>query len=159
MRTVLRLAAVLMVLAAFPAVADMVGKARVVDGDTIEFAGRHVDLYGVDAPEPGQTCEAGGKAWDCGREATFALAFELAEHWVTCKAMRSHDDGVAAVCYVGPHDLGAVMVSRGWALAERSAATDYVPEESWARQGRRGLWRGRFVEPWAWRAGERLAER
>ena len=39
----------------------------------------------IDAPEEGQTCTRGEAAWDCGAEATFALANLLGRHWVTCK--------------------------------------------------------------------------
>jgi endonuclease YncB( thermonuclease family) len=139
--------------------ADIVGKARAVDGDTLELAGKSVHLYGIDAPEDGQTCLASGKPWACGREAAFVLAFEVGNHWITCKVMETvATDRVNAVCYAGPHDLGAVMVSRGWALARRGASKDYVAEEAWAKQARRGLWRGRFVAPWDWRAGKRLAD-
>ena len=73
-------------LLAFPAHADIVGKARVVDGDTLEIAGQRIRLHGIDAPESQQTCWAGGTEWACGREATFALAYEMGRHWVTCRA-------------------------------------------------------------------------
>ena len=154
------LAAAVLALSTASAGADIVGKARVVDGDTIELAGSRIDLYGIDAPEAGQTCRAQGGDWACGREATFALAFEVGNHWVSCKEMETDETGrLAAVCYVGARDLGAIMVDRGWALAERRAVIDYVPQENRARQARRGLWRGRFVEPRAWRAGKRLIGR
>jgi endonuclease YncB( thermonuclease family) len=34
----------------------LTGSVRVIDGDTIEIAGRHVRLEGIDAPETAQTC-------------------------------------------------------------------------------------------------------
>ncbi|MCH7957523.1 MAG: thermonuclease family protein, partial [Proteobacteria bacterium] len=42
-------------LLAFPAHAEIVGKARVIDGDTLEIAGQRIDLHGIDAPENEQT--------------------------------------------------------------------------------------------------------
>ena len=44
------------------------------------------------------------------------------------------------------------MVDQGWALAFRRYGLDYVAEERSARDGRRGIWAGSFVPPWAFRA-------
>ena len=35
------------------------GKARAIDGDSLELSGHRVRLYGIDAPERRQTCEKG----------------------------------------------------------------------------------------------------
>ncbi len=43
--------------------AEVTGKPRVVDGDTIEVAGERIRLHGIDAPEAKQTCaDKDGKA-------------------------------------------------------------------------------------------------
>lgn len=59
-----------------PAVAaePIIGRASVIDGDTIEISGKRIRLHGVDAPESWQTCEDGdGGTYGCGKEAAFAL--------------------------------------------------------------------------------------
>ena len=146
--------AALSIVFAAEAAAEMTGKARAVDGDTIEIAGRHIDLLGIDAPEEGQTCQAQGREWACGLEATFALAFALGDHWVTCTDETRGDAGsAAAICFTGPYELNAKMVRMGWALAEPGQA--YAGNEQAARAARRGIWRGRFVHPRAWRGGAR----
>ena len=146
----------LALLIALPAHADVTGKARVIDGDTIEVGSERVRLHGIDAPETRQTCTADGKEWACGREATFALAYEVGHHWVTCRGnRRDRYRRLIAVCYVGPYDLGECMVRNGWALAYRRYSMDYVDEEAEARQARAGMWRGKFVAPWVWRRGKR----
>jgi endonuclease YncB( thermonuclease family) len=139
-------------LLALPAHADIIGKARVIDGDTLEIAGQRIRLHGIDAPESEQTCWAGATEWACGREATFALAYETGMHWVTCREKGGDGDGGAAyVCFVGNRDLGARMVGAGWALAVGGDPAAYAGEETAARAARKGLWRGEFVLPWEWR--------
>lgn len=139
-------------LLAGPVQAGITGKPDIIDGDTMEIAGRIIRLHGVDAPEAGQTCTADGREWFCGQEATWALAYETAGHWVTCQEKGVDRLGrIAAVCYMASIDLNALMVSKGWALAVRGESMDYVDEEGAARASRRGVWRGKFVPPWEWR--------
>ena len=45
---------------------DLVGLARVIDGDTIAIGIRHVRFEGIDAPETDQVClNAKGERWTC----------------------------------------------------------------------------------------------
>ena len=76
---------VLLILAASAARAEIVGKARVIDGATLEVGVHTVRLYGIDAPTEGQNCTEGGKTWPCGREASFALAYQVGDHWLICE--------------------------------------------------------------------------
>lgn len=148
------------ILIASPAYADIAGKADVVDGDTIILAGQHIRLHGIDAPERGQICEAGGKPWRCGEEAKAALARLIGRAWVRCDArVTAQRHANVAVCrMVGPNgkQLNKAMVAEGWALADRNQSTDYVSDEADARSARKGLWRGGFIPPWDWRRGKRL---
>ena len=41
-------------------------------------------------------------------------------------------------------------------MACRSQSADYVSQETAAKEARRGVWRGEFVEPSRWRRGERF---
>ena len=61
------------VFVALPAQADITGPARVVNGDTIDIAGQRIRLFGIDAPESGQTCIIDNQPWPCGEAATEAL--------------------------------------------------------------------------------------
>ncbi len=51
--------------------ADIIGRPSIIDGDTIEIHGQRVRLFGIDAPEHDQLCEAAGaqyRAPNCHRE-------------------------------------------------------------------------------------------
>ncbi len=43
------------------ALAEITGKPRIIDGDTIEIGGARIRLHGIDAPEAGQSCLAEGR--------------------------------------------------------------------------------------------------
>jgi len=127
------------VLAAAPARAtEIKGKATIIDSGTIEIGSRRIRLHGIEPLADNQTCTADGKMWNCGREATWALAYELAEHWLICR-----DKGLgSAVCFIGGiHDVGERMVRKGWARADRQLGLNYVEAETEARTNRAGLWR------------------
>jgi endonuclease YncB( thermonuclease family) len=141
---------VTIVLGGSPAIAEIVGRATVIDGGTIEIGGRRIRLYGIEAPANDRLC--GVPAWRCGQESTFALARIIETHWVYC-AERGHDElgGVVAVCRLsganGP-EVNAAMVREGWAVALRAQSTDYVAAEAEARSAKSGLWRGGGLADW-----------
>jgi endonuclease YncB( thermonuclease family) len=131
-----------------------VGRASVVDGDTLDLHGLRVRLASVDAPESRQSCWRDGREWPCGRRSALALADLIGARQVSCR-WREHDRYRRAVarCEVAGTDLGGWMVERGWALAYRRYGLRYVAQEQRARAARRGLWAGWFVPPWALRHG------
>ncbi len=144
-------------LLAAPALADVAGVASVIDGDTIEVHGQRIRLHGIDAPESRQLCRLDGKPWQCGKDAANALADKIARRPVTCEDLgRDRYKRIIARCTVAGEDMGAWMVSQGWALAYRRYSLDYADEEAEARAARRGIWGSEFVPPWEWRRGKRL---
>lgn len=138
-----------------PAERSAEGKARIVDGDTLEIGARRVHLYGVDAPEPDQNCQRGGKTWRCGMEATYAMAALLEFHWLTCRQREIDASGeMVAVCRIGGpkgFSVNREIVRRGWALALRPSGDDYAAAEQEAKAAKVGLWSGTFIAPWEWR--------
>jgi len=131
----------------------IVGRAWVVDGDTIHVAGRRIRLEDIDAPERDQTCvHADGKAWPCGQAATRHLRERIAGQSLTC-APRARDryGRVIAGCTLSDgSDLNAWLVRQGWALASGFTRA-YASEETEAKAQKRGIWIGAFVAPSEWR--------
>ncbi len=147
---------VLLSLAPAASAADLIGQASIIDGDTIEIHGQRIRLFGIDAPEHDQLCEAGGNQYRCGQQASFALADQIGKQAVDCAPRDVDQYGrVVAVCSAAGEDLNAWMVRQGWALAYRHYSTAYVPDEDAARLAGDGIWRGTFDAPWDWRQGKR----
>ena len=106
------------------------GSARLVDGDTVEVRGQMVRLFGIDAPETAQTCEASGRRYPCGRLAAETLAKLIAGRTVTCEGdERDRYDRLIGWCRAGGTDLNREMVRLGWAVAFRQFTDVFLEEE------------------------------
>lgn len=136
---------------------EMIGRASVVDGDTIEIRGERLRLHGIDAPESGQLClDDRGARYRCGQHAALALANRIGAGNVRCDLLdRDRYDRHIAACFQGHSDLNRWMVLHGQAVAYRRYSTEYVSVEASARGQRIGVWQGDFDLPWEWRRGSR----
>ena len=135
------------------------GRVTVIDGDTIEMHGQRIRLHGIDAPESGQSCEdKNGATYRCGQTSANQMASYVRGKTVNCNVTyRDRYGRLVAACYVNGEDINERLVFEGWALAYRQYSRDYVRAETQAKRNSAGLWQGRFVEPWNWRKGSRLA--
>ena len=127
------------------------GSVRVVSGDTFIMRRHYIRLFGIDAPEPNQTCSTSkGRPYYCGKEATRWLQEWLQENEIECHVLKSNSKGnVVATCSLGQYDIGAALVSAGWAISLPNN-TVYGPYERQAQRARRGMWQGQFYKPWDW---------
>jgi len=129
------------------------GTARVIDGDTIEIAGRRIRLEGIDAPEHGQTC---GRrffgTWNCGAAAADALRELVDDRSVVCESQGDDKYGrMLGICFVDGADINAQMVREGYAWAFVKYSKSYVREEAEARAARAGIWTGDAEPAWIFR--------
>ncbi len=127
----------------------LAGHAEAVDGDTLKLGRARIRLVGLDAPEAEQTCsDASGRDWPCGLSAKAFVAGALHGGEIACAARGRDAYGrLLASCTIDGRDLGAEIVSEGWAVAD----LPYAPQEGAARLARRGIWSGTFVPPAEWR--------
>ena len=131
------------------------GKAEVIDGDTLEFGFRRVDLYGADGLERFQRCKRAGETYACGARATQALYDMTSKGALRCEVTgRNRVNRELVTCQsANGQDLSRQMILQGWAVATEEA---FVPLEQQAERARRGAWAGAFIRPRKWRGGERL---
>jgi endonuclease YncB( thermonuclease family) len=132
---------------------QIVGAARVLDGDTIEIEGERIRLHGIDTAEDGQRCGlANGGTWDCAGAATARLRALTAGRTVACDVVdRDRYGRIVAGCRVGDTDVQEVLTREGLAWAYRQYSRAYVPAEEAARAARIGIWQGPAEAPWEWR--------
>ena len=127
-------------------------KVAAVDGDTLRSSNAEVRLYGVDAPELGQTCtDQNGKDWTCGHDAQAKLKSLVARRAVDCTPKgRDQYNRTLAVCRTSSTpDLGEALVREG--LAMNSVTVDkpgpYAAAQADAQAAKRGMWKGTFQQP------------
>ena len=140
---------------------------RIIDGDTIVINGStHVRLWGMDAPELGQTCTkpnsafAGGMRWYCGLAAKKYLEsyFKLKVQLRCEKRGKDPYGRTLAICYiVNPsgekHDIGWSLVAAGMAVDYTHFSNGYYAKpQEYAKANHLGVWSGTFDMPWDWRA-------
>ena len=123
--------------------------------------GQHfVKLYGIDAPDPRQTClDKRGATYNCGHKSKVMLERLILGKRLSCQiAGGDYRENYVATCKIRKTDVGVSMLTAGWAVADRWATSVYVPYEEQAHQKKTGLWAGKFVAPWQARAQNRILQ-
>jgi endonuclease YncB( thermonuclease family) len=134
------------------------GKARIIDGDTIEVAGIRFRLKGIDAPERRQEClDYLQRPFDCGAAAVRTLVKLTKGQKVTCEPVRrDRFRRKIGVCRLPSGlNLNIEMLRQGQAVAFGRSLPDYAAAEKEARRAGAGLWAGTFEHPGCWRSQQR----
>ncbi|MBD1206771.1 MAG: thermonuclease family protein [Rhodobacteraceae bacterium] len=128
---------------------EIVGRASVIDGDTIEIHGTRIRLFAIDAVESHQSCTTfTGQRWPCGRKSALALADLIGTRPVSCKPLdRDRYGRIVARCFNAGQDIAAWSVANGWALARARYSTEYLPLQDRAESLGLGIWSGTFENP------------
>jgi len=138
------------------------GSAVAIDGDTLELTsqagGRTViHLMSLAAPELFQDCRDAAGPWSCGREARASLDVLLAGRTLACTPCGPDGRGaLEAICRDGDRDINAEVLRSGFATSSAHFNNAMHAAQVEARKQGRGLWRGDWVHPQAWRDGVRL---
>lgn len=119
-------------------------KVKVLDANTLLLEDGTKYRLNTVAPELDQMGLMDGRLYPAGQEAAEFLRRLIGDQPVLC---------FDRIAYVGDKNIIHELVINGWAMHHHSST---APAEVIARESKRGLWRGRFVEPIDWRAGVRL---
>jgi endonuclease YncB( thermonuclease family) len=114
--------------------------------DAATFRARQVTIRvsGVDpVPLDRQCRRASGEEWPCGRTALHSLRMFLAGRAIECY-LPPLGQAVEAIapCRVGQTDLGAWLLSHGWATPNDYATEEYKEAALKGRCERLGMWQG-----------------
>ena len=140
----------------------ILGKAKVIDGDTIKINKKKIRLFGIDAPEKEQICTKAyinffifnfQKNYKCGEKSTLALLKKLKNKKVECILEKKKDiyKRNIGTCYINNQDINKWLVKNGLAIAYKKYSKKYVLDEKYAKENKLGIWIGSFIEPEKWR--------
>ena len=120
---------------------------KVIDGDSLEIGTHRIRLMGIDAPEYVQQCkDKHKKIYPCGINSANYLKKLINNQPITCKIhKKDHYERDLCTCFVGDIDINREMVLSGNAITYLE--TPYRQEQTEAKQNKRGLWQGRFMQP------------
>jgi len=139
----------------------IIGKAKVIDGDTIKINSKSIRLFGIDAPEKKQKCKkfflnisflSFQKEYKCGEVSTERLKKIIQNKIIKCISnSKDRYKRYLAICYLNKLDLNKWMVKNGYAIAYKKYSKKYVLDEQYASKNKLGIWNGTFMQPEKWR--------
>jgi endonuclease YncB( thermonuclease family) len=108
---------------------------QILGAGILESQGKRIVIAGVDPLVPGSICRKSAEpAWPCGNLARTAMRRLIRLRTIACNPVEDAGDNSELVtrCEISGYDIGAWLVSQGWATA--LAGSGYEPMESEARE-------------------------
>ena len=143
---------------------EIIGVPRIVDGDTVNIKEYRIRLEGIDAPEMRQKCKKEKfkissfigfifyKEYNCGEVSKENLVSKVDRSKIKCiSSSKDRYERYLAKCFKDKINLNQWMVRNGHAVAYRRYSKEYILDEDFAKENKRGLWQGKFLDPEKWR--------
>ena len=118
------------------------GKARIIDGDTIEINKEKIRFGGINSPE---RKEIGY------RLAKDKLIEKIANNIVTCVREKNKDKygRTVAECFINEKSLSSLMVKNGYACDYiYYSKGKYAKEQKYAKANKLGVWKMKYNTSW-----------
>ena len=118
------------------------GKARIIDGDTIEINSEKIRFGGIDTPEKKEICHRFSKK---------KLREKIGNNMVTCVREKNKDRWGRTVgeCFVNEESLSSFMVQNGYACDYvKYSKKKYAKEQEYAKANKLGIWKMQFSPYW-----------
>ena len=113
-----------------------------LDAARIAIGQAVVELPGVEPLELSAQCNSGSLTWPCGARSRTELRNFLRGRSIECEVPNSFGESretISSACSVGDEDIGAWVVSRGWARAMPGGP--YEDQQTSAKANGLGIWR------------------
>ena len=136
-----------------------IGKAIIVDGDTVKINGKKIRFGGIDAPESyykgkKQTCIENNKKVFCGQISKDKLIEKIGNNSVNCKIEKNKDKYKRLIgeCFIKEESLSVFMVRNGYAFDwPRYSKGKFANDQEYAKMNKLGFWNMKFEYPWIWK--------
>ena len=118
------------------------GKARIIDGDTIEINKEKIRFGGINSPERNETGYILAKD---------KLIEKIANNILTCVREKNKDKyrRTVAECFINGESLSSFMVKKGYACDYiYYSKGKYAKEQKYAKVNKLGVWKMKYNTSW-----------
>ena len=121
------------------------GKARIIDGDTIEINKEKIRFGGINSPERNESGY---------RLAKDKLTEKIANNIITCVREKNKDKyrRTVAECFINGESLSSFMVKKGYACDYiYYSKGKYAKEQKYAKANKLGIWKMKYNTSWEYK--------
>ena len=121
------------------------GKARIIDGDTIEINKEKIRFGGINSPERNEVGY---------RLAKDKLTEKIAKNIITCVREKNKDKyrRTVAECFINGESLSSFMVKKGYACDYiYYSKGKYAKEQKYAKANKLGIWKMKYNTSWEYK--------